>query len=116
MQKNLSSTYSLQVIESILTSFSPYQKRFFQDILTLHYGESETKNSFTNESINGYRNKKTNFGREKWVYFSSYISPYYMRDVLLYAKLKGFDEIVLRVIAMIAYFQKNEDGQKDFFI
>ena len=116
MQKNLSSTYSLQVIESILTSFSPYQKRFFQDILTLHYGESETKNSFTNESINGYRNKKTNFGREKWVYFSSYISPYYMRDVLLYAKLKGFDEIVLRIIAMIAYFQKNEDGQKDFFI
>jgi len=116
MQKNLSSTYSSQVRESILTSFSPYQKRFFQDILTLHYGQNETKNSLTTESINGYKNKKTNFGREKWVYFSSYISPYSMRDVLLYAKIKGFDETVLRIIAMMAYFQKNEEGQKDFFI
>lgn len=116
MQKNLSSTYSTQIIESIISSFSPYQKRFFQDILTLHYGQSETKNTLTNEVLSGYKNKKTNFGREKWAYFSSYISPYFMRDVLLYAKLKGFDEIVLRIIAMIAYFQKNEEGQKDFFI
>ncbi len=118
MQKNLTSTYSSEIIESILSSFSPYQKRFFQDILTLHYGQNETKNNFksNSESINGYKNKKTNFGREKWVYFSSYISPYAMRDVLLYAKLKGFDTIGLKIIAMIAYFQKDEEGQKDFFV
>lgn len=113
MQKNLSSTYSLQVIESIISSFSPYQKRFFQDILTLHYGQ---KSNFTNNTINGYTNKKTNFGREKWVYFSNYISSYSMRDVLLYAKIKGFEQIVLKITAMIAFFQKNEEGQKDFFI
>jgi hypothetical protein len=116
MQKNLSSTYSTQIIESIINSFSPYQKRFFQDILTLHYGQSETKPSFSSDIMKGYKSKKTDFGREKWVYFSSYISPYPMRDVLLYAKLKGFDEIVLKIIAMIAYFQKNEEGQKDFFV
>ncbi len=113
MQKNLSSTYSSQVIESITASFSSYQKRFFQDILTLHYGQ---KNKFITKNINGYKSKKTDFGREKWTYFSSYISSYSMRDVLLYAKLKGFDEVVLKIIAMIAYFQKNEKGQKDFFI
>lgn len=116
MQKNISSIYSTQFIESITNSFSIHQKRFFQDILTLHYGQSGTKNTFRVESINGYKNKKTNFGREKWGYFLNYISPYSMRDVLLYSKIKGFDEIVLRIIAMIAYFQKNEEGQKDFFI
>ena len=116
MQKNLTSTYSTELIESIINSFSPYQKRFFQDILTLHYGQKETNSIFAAENLNTYTTKKTNFGREKWFYFSSYISPYSMRDVLLYAKLKGFDEIVLRIIAMMAYFQKDEDGQKDFFI
>ncbi|WP_338766363.1 hypothetical protein WAF17_03625 [Bernardetia sp. ABR2-2B] len=114
MQKNISSTYSSQIIESIISSFSPYQKRFFQDILTLHYGDTEITNNSTNSTLSNY--KKTNFGREKWVYFTSYISPYSMRDVLLYSKIKGFDTITLRIIAMIAYFQKNEEGQKDFFI
>ncbi|WP_375560926.1 hypothetical protein ACE193_25070 [Bernardetia sp. OM2101] len=116
MQKNTSSFYSTQITESIINSFSPYQKRFFQDILTLHYGKTETKNSLPSHVVKGYKSKKTNFGREKWVYFSTYISPYSMRDVLLYAKLKGFDQIVLSIIAMIAYFQKNEEGQKDFFV
>ncbi len=116
MQKNISSTYSSKIIESIISSFSPYQKRFFQDILTLHYGQNETQNRITSNLLIEYKNKKTNFGREKWVYFSSYISSYSMRDVLLYAKLNGFDEVVLRIMAMIAYFQKNEEGQKDFFI
>lgn len=116
MQKNISSSYSTQIIESIINSFSTHQKRFFQDILTLHYGQNETKNSLPNSIVKGYKSKKTNFGREKWVYFSTYISPYAMRDVLLYAKLKGFDQIVLSIIAMIAYFEKNEEGQKDFFV
>jgi hypothetical protein len=116
MQKNISSSYSTQVTESIINSFSPYQKRFFQDILTLHYGQSETATSFSGNVIKGYKGEKTHFDREKWFYFSSYISPYSMRNVLLCSKTKGFDEIVLRIIAMIAYFQKNEEGQKDFFI
>ena len=116
MQQNLSSAYSSQLIESILSYFSPYQKRFFQDILTLHYGKTTHKDNFITETIKGYNTKKTNFGKEKWSYFSSYISPYEMRDVLLYAKLKGFEQTVLRIIAMIAYFQKDEKGQKDFFV
>ncbi len=116
MQKNLSSIYSTQIIESILSSFSSYQKRFFQDILTLHYGKSEIKSNSKNQIVKGYTDKTTHFGREKWVYFSSYISPYAMRDVLLYSKLKGFDETVLRIIAMLAHFQKEEEGQKDFFV
>ncbi|WP_291728558.1 hypothetical protein [Bernardetia sp.] len=116
MQKNISSTYySPQVVASILTSFSPYQKRFFQDILTIHYGEKEDEAAAKSHLTKGYINQEGNFGREKWTYFLSYISPYHMRDVLLYAKLKGFDEIVLKILAMMAYFQKNENGQKGFF-
>ena len=116
MQKNLSSNYySPQVVASILSSFSPYQKRFFQDILTIHYGEKEEAGSAKSHLTKKYINQEGNFGREKWAYFSSYISPYSMRDVLLYAKLKGYDEIVLKIIATMAYFQKNEEGQKDFF-